>query len=135
MTGVQTCALPISGQSYALTFNLGVDQSIGQFNGPIGVTAAAGSTSQVFNNFNPVGTGSIWQSFTLDFTASSASTLISIQGEQGDQFIGLDEVAVNATAPSTPETSTWAMMLIGFAGFAFVGYRRAKKNDHLSAAV
>jgi hypothetical protein len=134
--GVEQTISTVAGQSYALTFNLGVDQDDSVFRGPIGVTATAGSTSQVFNNFNPVGgSGSIWQSFTLDFTASSASTLISIQGEQGDQFIGLDEVAVNGTAPSTPETSTWAMMLIGFAGFAFVGYRRAKKNDRLSAAV
>jgi hypothetical protein len=25
-----------------------------------------------------------------------------------------------------PESSTWAMMLLGFSGFAFAGYRRAK---------
>jgi hypothetical protein len=28
---------------------------------------------------------------------------------------------------STPEASTWAMMLLGFAGLGFFGYRRAKK--------
>ena len=27
---------------------------------------------------------------------------------------------------SAPEPSTWAMMLIGFAGLGFVGYRRAR---------
>ena len=26
----------------------------------------------------------------------------------------------------TPEPSTWAMMVIGFAGLGFAGYRRAK---------
>jgi hypothetical protein len=60
--------------------------------------------------------------------------LISIQGEEGDQYIGLDNVAVNGGAPATPEPSTWAMMLIGFAGFAFVGYRKAKKKDGSFAA-
>ena len=30
-------------------------------------------------------------------------------------------------SPSVPEPSTWAMMLIGFATLAFVGYRRQKK--------
>ena len=28
----------------------------------------------------------------------------------------------------TPEASTWAMMLLGFAGIAFVGYRAARKS-------
>ena len=27
-----------------------------------------------------------------------------------------------------PEPSTWAMMLIGFAGLGFMAYRRTKKN-------
>jgi PEP-CTERM motif len=27
---------------------------------------------------------------------------------------------------AVPEPSTWAMLLIGFAGFGFAGYRRAK---------
>jgi hypothetical protein len=29
--------------------------------------------------------------------------------------------------PSTPEPATWAMMLMGFAGLAFLGYRRTLK--------
>jgi hypothetical protein len=131
--GVEQTISTVAGQSYVLTFNLGVDQSNGLYSGPIGVTATAGSTAGGVNDYNPVGVGSIWQSFTLDFTASTASTLITIQGVQGNQYIGLDEVSVNA-ASSTPETSTWAMMLIGFSGFAFVGYRRAKKNKGLFAA-
>ena len=31
-------------------------------------------------------------------------------------------------AVATPEPSTWAMMLLGFAGLAFAGYRRAKAS-------
>jgi hypothetical protein len=93
------------------------------------------SGGALFINFNPQGPGSIWQSFTLDFIASSTSTFISFTGVQGNQYIGLDNVAVTAVSASTPEPSTWAMMLIGFAGFAFVGYRKAKKNSRLSAAI
>jgi hypothetical protein len=133
--GVEQTISTVVGQNYSLTFDLGVDQSSGIYNGPIGVTASAGSTSHVFNNYNPEGEGSQWGAFILSFTATSTSTLISIQGEQGDQYIGLDNVAVNGAAPSTPETSTWGMMLIGFAGFGFVGYRRAKTNKGSFAAV
>jgi hypothetical protein len=38
-----------------------------------------------------------------------------------DNFVGL----VGLTLP-VPESSTWAMMLIGFAGLGFAGYRKAK---------
>ena len=30
--------------------------------------------------------------------------------------------------PAVPEPSTWAMMLLGFAGLGFAGYRRAKRG-------
>ena len=35
-----------------------------------------------------------------------------------------DEFSVSGTV--VPEPSTWAMMLLGFAGLAFSGYRRAR---------
>ncbi len=34
-----------------------------------------------------------------------------------------------------PEPSTWAMMLIGFGGFAFAGYRSAKKRNGSAVSV
>jgi len=37
-------------------------------------------------------------------------------------------------APVIPEPSTWAMMLLGFAGVGFVGYRRASKGHAPLAA-
>ena len=33
---------------------------------------------------------------------------------------------VGAVGAAIPEPSTWAMMLLGFAGIGFVGYRKAK---------
>jgi PEP-CTERM motif-containing protein len=38
----------------------------------------------------------------------------------------VDYVA-NGVAASTPEASTWAMMILGFAGLGFAGYRKARK--------
>jgi hypothetical protein len=35
-------------------------------------------------------------------------------------------VAVEVVSLSAPESSTWAMMLLGFAGLGFAGYRKAK---------
>ena len=35
----------------------------------------------------------------------------------------------NFIPSSVPESSTWAMMLVGFAGLALTGYRRVKAGD------
>ena len=32
-----------------------------------------------------------------------------------------------------PETSTWAMMLVGFAGLGFAGYRKSRKTLSIAA--
>jgi hypothetical protein len=37
------------------------------------------------------------------------------------------EVVLTPTVVSVPESSTWAMMLLGFAGLGFVGYRTTRK--------
>jgi PEP-CTERM motif len=39
----------------------------------------------------------------------------------------------DAAALSTPEPATWAMMLLGFAGLGFVGYRASRKSAGVAA--
>ncbi len=43
-----------------------------------------------------------------------------------NQNLALDYVSGGVTA-STPEPSTWAMMILGFGGLAFAGYRASRK--------
>jgi hypothetical protein len=44
------------------------------------------------------------------------------------------EFLVFVTAPvTTPELSTWAMMLLGFAGLGYAGYRRSRKAVSIAA--
>jgi hypothetical protein len=38
----------------------------------------------------------------------------------------LTTIAVAPSLVAAPEPSTWAMMLLGFAGLGFAGYRRAR---------
>jgi PEP-CTERM motif len=44
----------------------------------------------------------------------------------------LDSVSAGI-ALSTPEPSTWAMMVLGFAGLGFAGYRKARKTVAIAA--
>jgi PEP-CTERM motif len=44
----------------------------------------------------------------------------------------LDRVAGGVTA-TVPEPSTWAMMLLGFAGLGFAGYRKSRKAAGIAA--
>jgi hypothetical protein len=43
-----------------------------------------------------------------------------------------EQLAFNLTFTPVPEPSTWAMMIFGFAGLGFIGYRQARK---LAAAI
>jgi hypothetical protein len=56
--------------------------------------------------------------FTYDFAAVPAATAL-----------GLD-----AAPQSVPEPSTWAMMLVGFAGLGFAGYRASRRGVAIAAS-
>jgi hypothetical protein len=95
------CAGPFSG--FGFFFSSGVDIT----------NVKVDSTSSP--DFSPVPGG-------LSFTATSITVNVNgINLAVNDQLI-LD-VTTNGTTP-VPEPSTWAMMLLGFAGLGFVGYRR-----------
>jgi hypothetical protein len=68
--------------------------------------------------------GSTWQTFNItSYLDTTQSNLVGISfwGNTGGAAY-LDNVSIT----SVPEVSTWAMMLAGFAGLGFVGYRRNK---------
>src|SRR6202044_507829 len=44
----------------------------------------------------------VWASEEVDFTATSASTVIIIQGDAPGAYIGLDDIAVNTTTNPAP---------------------------------
>jgi hypothetical protein len=52
---------------------------------------------------------------------STASEAVAIN--DAGQVVGF---SAGPTPAPVPESSTWAMMLLGFAGLGFAGYRRAK---------
>ena len=66
-----------------------------------------------------------WATFTATFTALTSgdpiSIILSSQTAQGDW----DNVRLSSSmVAGIPEPSTWAMMVLGFAGVGFMAYRR-----------
>jgi len=53
-------------------------------------------------------------------------TYVESNGSPSDLIFNTGRVSFSSTVP---EPSTWAMMLIGFAGVGFVAYRRTKKSS------
>ena len=111
-----------AAQNYNLSFDLWQDQGIPNgfsvaWNGNTIFTETDISHSYLTYSFNVVGTGSD----DLLFTAYN-----------NPAFTYLDNVSVSAVS-AVPEASTWTIMIVGFAGFGFIAYRR-KYGRALDAA-
>ena len=80
----------------------------------------------------PVGLHDL-QSWTRDdserSTPTGCASARTSTRRQGADF----NAAFSLTGAVVPEPSTWAMMLLGFAGLGFAGYRHARKAGPASA--
>lgn len=67
-----------------------------------------------------------WTLFSETFVATAAVTYLRFNETSGggNGGIFLDDIAINIAA--VPEPSTWAMMLLGFAGVGAMAYRRRR---------
>jgi hypothetical protein len=131
--GLQQTVSTTIGGIYLLTFQLGSDPSFGLQDG---VSVTAGSATQSFATTNNGSQSNLWQQEQLSFTATSTSTIISILGNLGENYVGLDDVSLIQTGgvSAVPEPSTWAMMILGFCGLGFMAYRRKQNGVALSVA-
>ena len=115
--GVTQNLTTVIGGHYLLTFDLGSFA-----NAQAAITASAGTGNQTFTSLVTNAFG--WQTESLDFTATSTTTLVSLLGQQeGDAYIGLDNVSVTCTSSCTaqvPEPASGTLMLADLAGLGVV---------------
>jgi hypothetical protein len=74
---------------------------------------------------NPLASNGL-NAFQAQATGGDLITQVTLSGTQ---WTGIQQVRLGGIEQisAVPELSTWAMMLIGFAGVGFIAYRRAKK--------
>jgi hypothetical protein len=108
--GVSQTISTVPGATYSLSFDLGGSNLWGR---PDSLTASAAGTSATFTTPS-TGTDNDWYSHTLQFVANAATTTITLQGQAGINYIGLDNADVELVAlPAVPEPQSWVLLALG----------------------
>jgi PEP-CTERM motif len=140
---VQTFSIFFDGNTqdfyfFSVTNNLRGGDRIYQFSAELGNPAISineptgfydlGNAFWTDDNYNsaiaPGETASFWAFTYLDYIPPSIYWSVSVEGGPNGEAASFFEGAVE----TIPEPSTWAMMLLGFAGLGFVGYRTSRKG-------
>ncbi len=126
--GVEQAITTVPDMVYFLSFAVGVCSGVGECGagmslpGPVQVIASAGTTSTTVVH-DPVGTGNLWDVYSMKFIADSASTTVRIQGTgmtpASRMYVALDDVAVSPA----PEPEALVLMGIGLT-LILLGVRR-----------
>jgi hypothetical protein len=94
----------------------GIATFLGSPTGNATDTTGYGGPLSFYNGINAAKTAG-----TVNFTgglANGASTYFSLE----------EALTVSSIQPGIPEPSTWAMMLLGFVGLGFMGYRKSRRT-------
>lgn len=130
LTGYHT-GVPFGGVTQMIATNVGEQYSLSFFLGsytqrwggpPVSILASAGSASQTFT-VSTTSTASTWTPFSMTFSATSATTTITLTGAAGAEYIGLDNVSVDA-ASAVPEPESGAMIALGLGLIGAITLRR-----------
>lgn len=80
--------------------------------------------SSLYNSLTPSNgdQGTLGSKYVNIFTSSAIKSLVFSSQEKAFEF---DNLAVAAV----PEPTTWAMMVLGFLGMGFIGYRRKRGSS------
>jgi hypothetical protein len=123
---IQQTLSTTAGQSYTLDF------FVAESGGPTSEFSVFWNGVQITDVLNPangsLATDNPWHEFTYTgLLATGGSTVLQVHGRQDPHDIYFDDFSVNPVVAGVPEPSTWAMMIIGFAGVGYAAYRRKAK--------
>jgi len=115
------------GKSFSLTDLVGSDFQSGAAFNPTTGAFINHSFSRTIGDFRASGSGENVTIFALSF--SQKASYLSGLLKTDDPFVVDTPLAIRKpTLEAVPEPSTWAMMLLGFVGLGFLGYRQNTKR-------
>jgi len=105
--------------------------NIGDNGGGINVTLgtlAAGASDTITFLYGISATGEDVNGLIGEVFADGAYYFVGTQSSENGFYpaLGANSAIIAVASSTIPEPSTWAMMVIGFAGLGFAGYRRAR---------
>ena len=132
--GVQQTVLTTPGTTYTLSFLAGnYPYNTSQ---PTMVVNIEGNPYS-FTLPSTTSASGVWDSETITFIATTASTLISFTGSGGAEgstyYLGLDNVSLSDPLSPVPLPSALPLFATGLAGLGLLGWRRKKKIGTVSA--
>jgi hypothetical protein len=131
---VQQSLATTAGQTYTLSF------FVAENAGPTSEFSVFWNGVQVADVLNPANnslrSGTPWIQYSYSgLLATANSTVLQVHGRQDLGSILFDDFSVDPTiTAAVPEPSTWAMMILGFAGVGFMAYRRRNRSAALTLA-
>ena len=107
------------------------------------VPASSGSDTSTFSdgtsvpalNFGAVVAG-LYDTYSQTFATTPGAEYVyafTFLNSSANEPSGLLVTTSGSAAGTVPETTTWAMMLLGFAGLGLVGYRKSRRAASITA--
>lgn len=114
--GVKQSIDTVVGTTYSVGFDIG---SSSQWGATSKLSVSAAGQMQEFSASNDGTQIDLWESRTFSFTATDVSTELSFLGTDGFQYIGLDNVSIQASTAAIPLPSGFLLLLSGAGVMAF----------------
>jgi PEP-CTERM motif len=113
---IQSVDTTLAAGSYTLSFWISGNQ---RTSAARSVDVSLGSWSKTIG---PLSESSPWTLETFSFSTNGGALSFIEPGPANQQ----GDLITDVTLSSVPEASTWAMMMLGFAGLGFAAYRKAR---------
>jgi hypothetical protein len=123
--GALSGTLTVDATTQTITGANIIAAGLGTYDSLVNQSSSGGNVFQTIDSFFPVSSVLLLQLDTgaslfggLSTTIDSSTIILGPNGREGGTISG------TLTVAAVPEPSTWAMMILGFAGIGFMAYRR-----------